>query len=728
MSTPSASEQLQQAQAELAAERKRSRRLQERLHALASELEVTKGAVHDASTSRLLAEEALDDTRGRLALALDAAQLGLWEVNVDNGRTYVNARWSEMVGDIAIDCEYPAETLMARVHPDDVAGLRQHVKDAVQGRQLRYVTQFRIRTFDEQWLWMENHGMGVDLDPFGRPARLVGVSADITHRKQLERATEQARQAAEAASQSKTEFLANVSHEVRTPLNGVMGLIRLLMDSSLTDEQRQWLMLMDDSAQTLLHLLNDILDLSKIEAGRMDLENTAFDLTGEVDLACGPFSAQAGAKNITFQVNHQATPEQPVRGDPGKLRQVLVNLLSNAVKFTPAGGKIHVRVQPAPQGIRFEVQDTGIGIAPEQQQRVFEAFTQADASTTRKYGGTGLGLAISARLVNLMGGQLQLDSAPGRGSRFHFVLPLRAQSKSPVTEMGPLSAPLELEHLSQRAQAFNTLRVLVAEDHPINELLMRELLKKLGCQTTVARNGLEAVAAWRRGGVDLILMDVQMPELNGLDATREIRALEASGFQPPHTHRPHTPIVAVTANAMSGDRDLCEAAGMDTYVSKPVGPQALTQAMTEALTLHPSQPTAGLSPFPAPSPSGPKATTPRDDTKPAAPPLNLDKLRHRLEGDEQALIKLAHNTRQHLAQHEKALINALAQQDVTLARQHAHALKTTLATLTADRASALCNGLETAAHKQEWTLFGRALPVLQAELARLDQVLAGLAP
>jgi signal transduction histidine kinase/DNA-binding response OmpR family regulator len=726
MSTPSASAQLQQALAELAAERQRSRRLQERLHALASELEVTKGAVHDASTSRLLAEEALDDTRGRLALALDAAQLGLWEVNVDNGRTYVNARWSEMVGDIAIDSEYPVETLMARVHPEDVAALRRHMKEAVNGRQLRYVTQFRIRTFDEQWLWMENHGMGVDLDPFGRPARLVGVSADITRRKQLEHATDQARQAAEAASQSKTEFLANVSHEVRTPLNGVMGLIRLLMDSSLTDEQRQWLMLMDDSAQTLLHLLNDILDLSKIEAGRMDLESTAFDLNAEVDLACGPFSVQAGAKNINFQVEHQPTPGQPVRGDPGKLRQVLVNLLSNAVKFTPAGGQIHVRVQAAPQGIRFEVQDTGIGIAPEQQQRVFDAFTQADASTTRKYGGTGLGLAISARLVNLMGGQLQLDSEPGRGSRFHFVLPLRTQNKSAVTEMGPLSAPLELEHLSQRAQAFSTLRVLVAEDHPINELLMRELLKKLGCQTTVARNGLEAVAAWKRGGLDLILMDVQMPELNGLDATREIRALEACGFQPPHTTRNHTPIVAVTANAMSGDRDLCEAAGMDTYVSKPVGPQALTQAMTEALTLHPAQSTASLLPFPAPSPLEPKATAPRDDTKPAAPPLNLDKLRHRLEGDEQALIKLARNTRQHLAQHEKALISALAQQDVTRARQHAHALKTTLATLTADRASALCNGLETAAHKQEWTLFGRALPVLQAELARLDKVLAGL--
>ncbi|HEX5783311.1 MAG TPA: ATP-binding protein [Burkholderiaceae bacterium] len=728
MSTPSASEQLQQALAELAAERKRSRRLQERLHALASELEVTKGAVHDASTSRLLAEEALDDTRGRLALALDAAQLGLWEIGVDDGRTYVNARWSEMVGDIAIDSEYPFETLMERIHPEDITSVRQHVEDAVKGRQLRYVTQFRIRTFDDQWLWMESHGMGVDLDPFGRPARLVGVSADITHRKQLEHATEQARQAAEAASQSKTEFLANVSHEVRTPLNGVMGLIRLLMDSSLTDEQRQWLMLMDDSAQTLLHLLNDILDLSKIEAGRMDLESTAFDLNAEVNLACGPFSAQASAKDIAFQVEHQTTPGQPVHGDPGKLRQVLVNLLSNAVKFTPAGGQIHVRVQPSAQGIHFEVQDTGIGIAPEQQQRVFEAFTQADASTTRKYGGTGLGLAISARLVSLMGGRLQLDSAPGQGSRFHFVLPLRAQTKSPVTDMGPLSAPLELEHLSQRAQSFSALRVLVAEDHPINELLMRELLKKLGCQTTVARNGLEAVAAWKRGGIDLILMDVQMPELNGLDATREIRALEASGFQPPHTTRQHTPIVAVTANAMSGDRDLCETVGMDTYVSKPVGPQALTQAMTEALTRLPPQATANLLAFPVPSPSGPHATALREGTKPATPPLNLDKLRHRLEGNEQALIKLAQNTRQQLGQHEKALISALAQQDVTLARQHAHALKTTLATLTADRASALCNGLETAAHKQEWTLFGRALPVLQAELARLNQVLSGLAP
>ena len=726
MNTPSTTAQLQQALADLALERQRVERLLQRVQALSSELEVMKGAAHDASTSRLLAEEELDDTRGRLALALDAAQLGLWEISVADGRTFVNARWSEMVGDIAIDSEYRLDDLLKRVHPEDLQGLLQHVDDALKGRQIRYVSQFRIRTFDEQWLWVESHGMGVDMDPFGRPARLVGVSADITHRKQLENATEQARQAAEAANQSKTEFLANVSHEVRTPLNGVMGLIRLLMDSPLSDEQRQWLTLMDDSSQTLLRLLNDILDLSKIEAGRMDVEHTPFDLTEEVNLASGPFSAQALAKDIALQVEQQGIPPHPVVGDPGKLRQVLVNLLSNAIKFTPKDGQIHLRVQASPQGIRFEVQDTGIGIAPEQQQRVFEAFTQADASTTRKYGGTGLGLAISARLVDLMGGKLQLESTPGKGSRFHFALPLQPVGEPSSTEMGPLSAPLELEQLAKRAQSFNHLHVLVAEDHPINELLMRELLKKLGCQTTVARNGLEAVATWKRGGIDLIMMDVQMPELNGLDATREIRALESSGFHPPNTQRRHTPIVAVTANAMSGDRDQCQAAGMDSYTSKPVSPHALMLAMTDALDPRRQALDAPIQAAPSPTGSLPKNVLSRNAQKPSTPPLSLDKLRHRLDGDEQGLIKLAQSTRQQLVVHEQALTDALARQDATQACQHAHALKTSLASLTADRASALCNGLETAAHKGEWALFGRALPVLQTELKRLDDALASL--
>lgn len=730
MTTDSSPPTLEQALAALNRERLRAEHYRNQVHAMRDELAMLRGAASDASTSRLLAEEELDDTRDRLSLAVEAAGLGLWEWSVDTGDVYLSARWSEIMGDIAAQSHCHVTDLLQRLHPDDLPTLNTLLSEAVNGKRQRYDTQFRIRTYDSQWIWMESHGMGTDRDPSGRARRIVGISADITERKRLLDTTEQARQDAEQANRSKTEFLASVSHEVRTPLNGIMGLIRLLTDSPLSDDQQHWLQLMDDSAQTLLTLLNDILDLSKIEAGRMELDITPFHVVDEVSHACGPLVAQASVKELTIDVDVDPQLPESVVGDRVKLRQVLVNLLSNAVKFTPRGGRVGMVVRCAPNGgIHFEVRDTGIGISPEQQSRIFEAFTQADASTTRKYGGTGLGLAIASRLVILMGGHIRLVSEPGQGSTFGFTLPLQAGTERALAT-GPLSAPMELEHLTSRAQTFDGKQVLVAEDHPINELLMRELLKKLGCSTVVARNGLEAVATWKRGGIDLIMMDVQMPELNGLDATQEIRALEAGGFMPPGVATPHTPIVAVTANAMTGDREKCMAAGMDAYTSKPVSPQALTQAMTLAIDIS----THWQAPPPPLllghiEPGAPRAhhapgRVPRSTHLP--PPVQLEKLRHRLDGDNAALARLATVTRQQLGQHIASLTTALAQQDQVLATTSAHALKTALATITAERASALSNGLEKAARKGEWALFGRALPVLRSEVERLDNALSAL--
>jgi len=725
--TPPSSTDRRELQAALQTERQRTAHLEERIQQLAAELEVMRGAALDASTSRLLTEEALDDTRGRLTLAMEAAQLGLWEWTLQTGRVFVNAQWSALMGDVMLEAEYDVNQLMERIHPDDLPALNRHLQAVTEGTETRYRVAFRIRRFDNRWLWMESHGMGVDLDHAGHPERLVGVSADVSERKRLQHATDTARKEAEAASRSKSEFLANVSHEVRTPLNGVIGLIRLLTDSNLDEQQRHWLKLMDDSSQTLLVLLNDVLDLSKIEAGHMDMERVRFQLPETLDQTCAPLVAQASQKNLEVDVDIHPGVAEWVSGDPTKLRQVLTNLLSNALKFTPAGGSIHIKARPSKgDNVLFEVKDSGIGIAPEQQQRVFQAFTQADASTTRKYGGTGLGLAISARLVDLMGGKLQLESAVGKGSRFYFELPLPTSATTRHTGTGPLSAPLELEHLAKQEVAFKGLRVLVAEDHPINELLMRELLKKLECHTTVARNGLEAIALWKQGGMDLVLMDVQMPELNGLDATAEIRALEASGFSPPGSNHRHTPIVAVTANAMSEDAALCLSAGMDTYTSKPVSPQALTHAMSQALELADKwAPREKAQAGQTASAAGP-STTPTPVGKPAPAPLNVDKLRHRL-GEGEAMTRMVQTAIGQLRQHTTALAQALTQQHQAEAVQQAHALKLILASLTADRAAALCNGLETAAQKGEWALFGRAFPVFQTELTRLEAALIPLA-
>ncbi|MGB4061168.1 MAG: ATP-binding protein [Burkholderiaceae bacterium] len=711
--------------AELAQERQLNQRLQDQVLRLQQDLEVLRGAARDASNSRLLAEEELDDTRDRLQLALDAAQLALWEWNLRNDVVYLSARWSELMGDVAMDAHTPLNELLERIHPDDLPGLQSQLRLATEGHLQRYEVQFRIRTLDDEWLWLESHGMVTEQDQRGRALRLIGVCADIRERKRLEQATETARTQAESANRAKTDFLANVSHEVRTPLNGVMGLIRLLMDSPLDTEQSHWLQLMDESAHTLLGLLNDILDLSKIEAGKMTVEATAFDAAELTEKACAPLLAQASAKQLQLEINlHPGLPTR-TQGDPGRLRQVLTNLLSNAVKFTPAGGHIRVSADPVNGvGVRFEVADTGIGISPEQQARVFEAFTQADASTTRKFGGTGLGLAISARLVTLMGGQLQLDSQPGQGSRFFFTLPLKSKTAR-STDSAPLSAPMELAHISAHQETFDGLRVLVAEDHPVNELLMRQLLQRLGCVCTVAKNGLEAVAAWRRGGIDLIMMDVQMPELSGLEATAEIRAQEGNGPQ-------HTPIVAVTANAMSGDEDKCLQAGMDAYTSKPVSPQALMQAMSHALAVgkcwtqgeHPNPDGQHRPPAPKASGTPPPGAPPARNT--SAPPLDADKLRHRLGHNPSALAELARTAQVELASHQAALTQALAHEDKTAAATLAHTLKGALAGLTAHRAAALANGLEMAARSGEWPLFGRALPVLRSELAKVDAALQAL--
>ncbi len=375
------------------------------------ELEMLRGAASDASTSRLLAEEELDDTRGRLSLALEAANMGLWEWSVQTGDVYLNAKWSEIMGDLACESHCQVQSLFQRIHPDDLPSLNAILSETVTGKRQRYEAQFRIRTYDNQWIWMESHGMGTDHDNSGMAQRLVGVSSDITERKRQQHVTEQARQDAEKANQSKTEFLASVSHEVRTPLNGVIGLIRLLTDSPLNDEQRQWLTLMDEPAQSLLGLIGDILDLSKIETGRMELNNLPFNVTDEVTQACGPLVVQASVKELTIGVDIDPQLPPSVMGDAAKLRQVLGNLLSNAVKFTPRGGRIGVFVRAAAQdGTTFEVRDTGIGIPQDQQTRIFEAFTQVDGSSTRRHGGTGLGLAIAQRLVRLMGGQLRLVS------------------------------------------------------------------------------------------------------------------------------------------------------------------------------------------------------------------------------------------------------------------------------------------------------------------------------
>jgi two-component system, sensor histidine kinase and response regulator len=385
---------------------------------------------------------------------------------------------------------------------------------------------------------------------------------------------EVALRAAQAASRAKSEFLANMSHEIRTPLNAVLGMAELLQSTPLNAAQREFTDTIRTSGDALLSVINEILDFSKIEQGRVELENTPFDIRRTVreavDIAVPP------AASRTLALRSQVADDLPalIVGDAFRVRQILVNLIANAVKFTERG-EVVVTVSRIPgatpaekERLRLVIRDTGIGIPPERQDRLFQAFSQIDASTTRKYGGTGLGLAITHRLVSILGGQIRVESTPGRGSEFRVDLPLVSapQTFEPVREIPPAELPFDpsfARHLP--------LRILLVEDNPVNQRVATLLLQKLGYSPSFALNGAEALAAVARETFDIVLLDVQMPVMDGLECARRLRA------EYPEPKRPW--IIAMTANALEGDRELCLAAGMDDYTSKPVRTPVIAAAL-----------------------------------------------------------------------------------------------------------------------------------------------------
>lgn len=390
--------------------------------------------------------------------------------------------------------------------------------------------------------------------------------------RQRTEALEETTQRALAATRAKSEFLANVSHELRTPLVGILGMLEVVLDDNLPPHQRENLEIADSCARTLLVLLNDVLDLSKIEAGRMSLEEVEYDLH---DLAADCVKAQlpkAREKGIALRLAiHPEVPRRVV-SDPLRLRQILSNLLSNAVKFTEHGWvELGLRILPEVSsgdvtGIVFSVRDTGIGIPSDKLNSIFDDFTQADGSTSRRYGGTGLGLAITRRLVILFGGSLEVDSEEGKGSEFRVQLPLRIVAGEPSAADRTTAAPLA----AGRA-ALAGGRILLAEDNPVNQRVVSTILRKAGYEVVITSNGQEVLEALGRQRFDLLLMDVQMPVLDGLEATRRIRS---------DLRWKNLPILALTAHAMSSDRDQCLQAGMDGYITKPAAATDLLQTVS----------------------------------------------------------------------------------------------------------------------------------------------------
>jgi signal transduction histidine kinase/CheY-like chemotaxis protein len=379
----------------------------------------------------------------------------------------------------------------------------------------------------------------------------------------------QANQAALVAVKAKSEFLANMSHEIRTPMTAMLGMTELMQMSELDESQREYASTIERAGNTLLQLVNDILDFSKIEAGQLAIEKVSFNLPELLDEVRELLAVKAKQKGLTLLV--EVEPESPLRyrGDPNRIKQVLVNLTGNAIKFTHQGYvRLRAKGQPldAEQAIlEIQVEDSGIGIAADQLENIFEAFTQADASTTRKYGGTGLGLAISRQLSRLLGGELRVASDPGKGSTFtvSLVLPM-------VMHRSSIPAPM-----SVRDSARYEGRVLLVEDNPDTQSLAVELLMRMGCNVEHAANGAEALDRLASNNYDLVFMDCHMPSMNGYDATREIRKREAGGK--------HTPIIALTASVLPEERARCKEVGMDDYIAKPFSSRDLQQVLARYL-------------------------------------------------------------------------------------------------------------------------------------------------
>jgi two-component system, sensor histidine kinase and response regulator len=673
------------------------------------------------------AEKTIALNKQRLELALKSSRQYLWDWIIPTGAIYFSEEWARLMGYRPHDMVPRIEFWEKTIAPEDIGRVRESLDAHVQGKTEFFDIEYRSRAKSGEWLWIGTRGRVVERDIQGRALRMIGTGMDITRRKKIEEELNQAKVAAESADKAKSEFLAVMSHEIRTPMNGLLGFTSLLLDSPLNPTQRDHLETVRNCGESLLTLINDILDFSKIESGRLELDIHPMPLRRTLENVLELYAQKAAARHLELICTIEGTVPEFIQSDGSRLRQVLANLVANAIKFTPHGEvelsvrvahphfkMDHCRTMPSGTGIllEFRVRDTGIGIEESKISRLFKPFSQADSSTTRRFGGTGLGLAICKNLIEVMGGKIWLQSTPHEGATFYFTLPTEAAEEverdadNPLETDGRLKevpvlivdgnetlrrsltgilkgwgmSPQEARNFAEASQVLNkpgaaalavldcylrdfqregllrelarsfpklpvicltsvdehlqelihvkseapreflckpvhyaqlfqavrrvlsldaektgpvvedreklprradvsSLRVLVVEDNPVNLKVVTLMLSKFGCKADTAVNGRHAVDAFRRRIYDVIFMDVQMPEMDGYEASRVIREIENETFEP-GGHSAH--IVALTANALSGDRERCLGAGMNDYLTKPVQLAELERALYQA--------------------------------------------------------------------------------------------------------------------------------------------------
>ncbi len=804
------------------------------------------GSIHDIHKQKV-AEDALREAKARFERAIHGTQDGLWEVDVERGKLWMSPRMHELLGFEEGELPDNYGTLRERMHPEDLVVRDEAVRVNFEQNGATDI-EVRMRTKTGEYRWYRLRGNPAHDSSGG--LRISGSTQDVTEAREARDAIIRASEAAQAANKAKSAFLANVSHEIRTPMNGIIGMTTLLLDTPLDRTQRDYADTIRASSDSLLTVINDILDFSKIEAGKLDIESIDMDLPGNVEDIGATMAFQAAAKGLELIINVHPDVPARVMGDPQRIRQCLINLLGNAIKFTRAGEiAAEVSVIKRDDGCaltRFEVRDSGIGIAPETVKSLFQPFVQADSSTTRHFGGTGLGLSIVRRLVEMMGGEVGAQSTLGHGSTFWFVLPMTqvnvpAQPKETTAQRsgrrvlivddnetnrrvlathlahagydvslasggrealtamrlaignsrpvdvvladfqmpdmdgamlgeqinsdphlsrarvvlltsmdrhgdigrfaamgfaGYLSKPVKArellvcldkvlardaqdwhaqtqpivtsnafhEHSATRRYAGS---VLLVEDNPVNQKVARRFLERLGCDVTLAENGVECLKAWAQNEFKLVLMDVQMPVMDGYTATRQIRERERSSGQ-------RMPIVALTANAMTGQLDRCLEAGMDGLLTKPLAVEQLREVLERY----------GLS---AVEPQMSEGAVSELVTAPAPlAAIDFTQLQELAAGDDDFIRSVADS----FANSSKALLTAIraaaAHDDRRQLARAVHQLKGASANLYAEAASALCAELEAQATTLTATQISEKIARLSAEIERASTALNNL--